>query len=106
MKIHETTPACVDYNDYNINGAHYFRDTLLYVQFYSGSVRLTDLTNAMKPGKKCLSVKFEEPWQGNYCDVANLFRTCGYHFPTLFKRLADSGAPQPYQHYDLIEGDW
>lgn len=90
-KILATTPAKIEYNDlFLTGGTYYFADSLLCVDVYSGqqSIIITDLTNAMKPGKTCQRVKFSGVWNSSACEVANLLRGAGGDLRRLFALLA------------------
>ncbi len=90
FKVLATTPAKANYNFFS-GESYYFADSLLYVEMYSGqqSIVITDVTNAMKPGKTCQQVKFSGVWNSNKCEVANLLHQYGDDFRQVFAALAE-----------------
>ena len=55
---------------------------------YNGSLRLVDITDAMKPGKMCEEFTFNWNWHaGTPPGLAGLFKRHGYHLRSLFNEL-------------------
>jgi hypothetical protein len=65
MQVHETTPVLASYDFLKslcFSGEHYFQDTQLAFQVTVGTIRIWELENAMKPGKKCREVAALIEW--------------------------------------------
>ena len=67
-----THPAfsAVKFNDH-LSGSHYFEAEQLRVDFQNSSLRITDISQAMKPGQKCRQVAVQSDDRYS-CDVANI----------------------------------